>query len=173
MFFFFFLDVLSLTRSHLGLPGVSPNVFVSDDAWTLVSVISVTLHVTTLPYILSVRDEIVHYSPVADGMHLSNGRPLSALVGRYRSPAYRRSLCTRVVNDVLRGRGDYARVTDADMRHFRSLLGEPNVLTGAQNLGPYNVDYVKHVSGKPSQRSHRHHGRRRCAPVPTRVLCSC
>lgn len=54
----------------------------------------------------------------------------------------------KVVNDVRHVRGEYGRVTDADVRHFRSLLGEPNVLTGAQNVGPYNVDYMKHVLGK-------------------------
>ncbi|KAE9542757.1 hypothetical protein AGLY_002668 [Aphis glycines] len=54
----------------------------------------------------------------------------------------------KVVNDVRYVRGEYGRVTDADVRHFRSLLGEPNVLTGAQNVGPYNVDYLKHVSGE-------------------------
>jgi len=53
----------------------------------------------------------------------------------------------KVVNDVHHGRGDYSRVTDADVRHFQSLLGEPNVLTGALNVGPYNVDYMKHASG--------------------------
>lgn len=54
----------------------------------------------------------------------------------------------KIVNDVRHVRGEYGRVTDADVHHFRSLLGEPNVLTGAQNVGPYNVDYMKHALGK-------------------------
>ncbi|XP_025193263.1 D-2-hydroxyglutarate dehydrogenase, mitochondrial-like [Melanaphis sacchari] len=53
----------------------------------------------------------------------------------------------RVVNDVRHIRGEYGRVTDAEVHHFQSLLGEPNVLTGAQNVGPYNVDYMKHTLG--------------------------
>lgn len=60
----------------------------------------------------------------------------------------------KVVNDVCHVRGEYGRVTDADVRHFRSLLGEPNVLTGAQNVGPYNVDYMKHVLGKDNNYSY-------------------
>lgn len=55
----------------------------------------------------------------------------------------------KVVNGVRHERGPYGRVTDADVHHFRSLLGEPNVLTGARNVGPYNVDYMRHhVCGK-------------------------
>ncbi|XP_022168811.1 D-2-hydroxyglutarate dehydrogenase, mitochondrial-like [Myzus persicae] len=53
----------------------------------------------------------------------------------------------KVVNDVRHVRGEYSSVTHVDVLHFRSLLGEPNVLTGAQNVGPYNVDYMKHASG--------------------------
>jgi len=53
----------------------------------------------------------------------------------------------KVVNDVHYVRGEYSRVTDTDVNHFQSLLGEPNVLTGALNVGPYNVDYMKHMSG--------------------------
>lgn len=54
----------------------------------------------------------------------------------------------RAVNGVRHERGEYGRVTDADVRHFRSLLGEPNVLTGVRNVGPYNADYMRHVPGK-------------------------
>lgn len=60
-----------------------------------------------------------------------------------------RSATTKVVNDVRHDRGPYSRVTDADVHHFRSLLGESNVLTGARNLGPYNEDYFHQLSGKP------------------------
>lgn len=84
-------------------------------------------------------------------MYLSNRPSLLAFVGRFRWLLRSRSLCTRVVNDVRRDRGEYARVTDADVRYFRSLLGETNVLTEIQNVGPYNVDYLKHIVGKPTQ----------------------
>lgn len=70
------------------------------------------------------------------------GRPFSGAAG---GPA---ATSCRAVNGVRHERGEYGRVTDADVRHFRSLLGEPNVLTGAQNVGPYNADYLKHVPGK-------------------------
>lgn len=60
-----------------------------------------------------------------------------------------RSIASRVVNDVRHERGEYGRVTDDDVRHFASLLGEPNVLTGVHNVGTYNADYLKHVPGKP------------------------
>lgn len=67
---------------------------------------------------------------------------------RERSSAVAAASNAKVVNDVRHVRGEYSCVTDADVRHFRSLLGEPNVLTGAENVGPYNVDYMKQTSGK-------------------------
>lgn len=67
---------------------------------------------------------------------------------RKRSSAVAAASNAKVVNNVRHVRGEYSCVTDADVRHFRSLLGEPNVLTGAENVGPYNVDYMKQASGK-------------------------
>lgn len=66
---------------------------------------------------------------------------------------------TKVVNDVRHDRGNYTRVTDADVRHFGSLLGEANVLT--RNLGPYNVDYLKHVTGKFCLRKYDFHSEKK------------
>jgi hypothetical protein len=75
----------------------------------------------------------------------------AALIGRFRFQCQQ-----RWCSGPAKVRGKYARVTDADVHHFKSLLGESNVLTGRQNVGPYNVDYLKHVSGKPTNpRVHR------------------
>ncbi|VVC45617.1 Hypothetical protein CINCED_3A015335 [Cinara cedri] len=80
---------------------------------------------------------------------LARGRLLSGAVGGCprRGHSGTAAASSRVVNGVRHERGEYGRVTDDDVRHFRSLLGEPNVVTGAQNVGPYNVDYLKHVPG--------------------------
>ncbi|XP_050422822.1 D-2-hydroxyglutarate dehydrogenase, mitochondrial-like [Adelges cooleyi] len=55
---------------------------------------------------------------------------------------------TKVINNVRTTRGNYAKVTSADVQHFKSILGEGNVLTGDQDVQPYNVDWMKYMSGE-------------------------
>lgn len=70
-----------------------------------------------------------------------------------RPSQHRAAATAKVVNGVRHERGRYATVTAADVGRFRSLLGEPNVLVGARDVEPYNVDYMRHVSGKKKKPS--------------------
>lgn len=44
-------------------------------------------------------------------------------------------------------RGNFATITDADVKHFESLLGTNRVITDASDIQPNNVDFLRAVRG--------------------------
>lgn len=53
---------------------------------------------------------------------------------------------TKDVYDIKRG--DYAIINDADLQHFERILTNDRVLTDANDVASYNVDWIKMVRGK-------------------------
>jgi hypothetical protein len=45
-------------------------------------------------------------------------------------------------------RGNYAQLTDGHIKTFENILGINNVITSADDLEPYNVDWLRTVRGK-------------------------